>query len=1430
MSPMTVSAENLDIGSNKVHDPKITICHFPPGNEENPQTIEISQSAWDAHEAHGDYLGECVVPPEEEECSLEDSLFVNGSFEEPEVTNDTLWQKMSSVPDWTIAKVSDNTTTTLELHRGWSGNVAADGLQYAELDGDESTRIYQNINTEEGAEYKLFWSFAPRHDIGAEQNNLSVEVGGSQVASNGPTTGTAPLAQEDWESSSYVFVADSNSTEIAFEDIGPSDSFGTFVDNVRLCKTADPIENPPEPYFTIKAHKIVCDNESYLPNWGDGSGPSQITATTAIDYVNEMDGPCWLEDDWSFQWGIGVNAMPGDYLGYAEDGWLNFNTDSDEAIPAEVQVYRNDGTVKVREVLPLESELEYIPFSYTPGDGTPPGDNVSAELYCSTDILNYDNYDFISNPQFGQTYYCVAFNALASGYAAYCGDGVVNQDWEQCDSGSQLELSTSNTEGGGGGSVVGCSEQCQFVVPPQQCSDLTLAKIHVDEVLNWQGGDMTGDVFLGSESNVIPSEVWFPLYWNGNYYLDSDLSNYEDVEGFAVQRLQDSLRVVMHGTGAQGDKEHVDGHIEFYNATVGNLTSDNSNSYPNSNQLENGFDGTGVELYNAGNDEVWTADDNMSHYWLTTTTADDGYYTDWQIVEDCSGSSICGVKFHDTDKDGTQQSQLEENLSDWTINLYEKYSCSEGDEWADSVVSYTPGPNVPAERSNPNKALGVAENNDTINFVSLGVGGELVLAFDNFIENKAGDDIEIIETSYNNPSCASYPEYVHVYASQDGNTWTDLGTACQEGDPSFDLGSLPWAKYVKLLDNSSNTADGFDVDGVRAINCLNAGQEALATTTTTEKGYCFSNIEPGDYMVCEEMQEGWTNSTPLCQQVSVNDTDNHEAIVDFGNYETTDPSTPYAPWCSALLGIVRGAIESQIYNDVADLNDDEVVDLIDVAMIAQLYAEGDDDTCYAQFEDPEDEFHWSCENLTDVDWCGGLYQGVKDSLGSSEGDENYFFVYDLNNDHGDGTYGDGVINLSDVSVMAQLLAEPVNQYDCYEHYPFFSCEQPPQNTPPVITLTGDATVYINQGDTYVDAGATANDNEDGDLTDDIVTDNPVDTSTPGTYVVTYNVTDSNGAPADEVTRIVIVQSQGGGDPICGNNIVEAGEECDGSAPEGYQCTENCTLVQNQTPPPSTPSGGGGGGGGIWPPRISNLGDDAQCQATTISWNTSELVPSWIVYGTDENNLDQEYKNDEVTRNHSVALEGLLPDTTYYYEVRAENRYGIGKDGDNSFTTPPAEICGEVLGEKIEETAPDPSICDFVRPSGSIGADKDVSNVFTYPDGSLIRYECDHSMGVYALINQMKYHIPNLEYLRNHYFGKRIYNVSWQVFNQYPDYTPDGQIAGIKQYADGTLLRGSDHRVYVIINGRKVHIKTLEELMKYAGQEIVSVSDEVLAQY
>ena len=77
------------------------------------------------------------------------------------------------------------------------------------------------------------------------------------------------------------------------------------------------------------------------------------------------------------------------------------------------------------------------------------------------------------------------------------------------------------------------------------------------------------------------------------------------------------------------------------------------------------------------------------------------------------------------------------------------------------------------------------------------------------------------------------------------------------------------------------------------------------------------------------------------------------------------------------------------------------------------------------------------------------------------------------------------------------------------------------NTAPEITLVGDATINLSVGDEYSELGAIYTDNLDASG-DAITGGDVVDTSTPGTYTITYDFTDSEGNAATQVTRVVIV--------------------------------------------------------------------------------------------------------------------------------------------------------------------------------------------------------------------------------------------------------------------------------------------------------------------
>ncbi len=75
--------------------------------------------------------------------------------------------------------------------------------------------------------------------------------------------------------------------------------------------------------------------------------------------------------------------------------------------------------------------------------------------------------------------------------------------------------------------------------------------------------------------------------------------------------------------------------------------------------------------------------------------------------------------------------------------------------------------------------------------------------------------------------------------------------------------------------------------------------------------------------------------------------------------------------------------------------------------------------------------------------------------------------------------------------------------------------------PPVISLVGSSTIYLGVGDTFTDAGATAEDSIDGDITSSITSSGTVDTATEGTYLITYTVSDAAGNSVS-ITRTVIV--------------------------------------------------------------------------------------------------------------------------------------------------------------------------------------------------------------------------------------------------------------------------------------------------------------------
>jgi hypothetical protein len=77
-------------------------------------------------------------------------------------------------------------------------------------------------------------------------------------------------------------------------------------------------------------------------------------------------------------------------------------------------------------------------------------------------------------------------------------------------------------------------------------------------------------------------------------------------------------------------------------------------------------------------------------------------------------------------------------------------------------------------------------------------------------------------------------------------------------------------------------------------------------------------------------------------------------------------------------------------------------------------------------------------------------------------------------------------------------------------------------TLPVIVLAGNAAENVAVGSEYIDAGVSASDNYDGDITSSINQLGDVDSDNIGLYTLTFNVADSQGNDAITVTRTVEV--------------------------------------------------------------------------------------------------------------------------------------------------------------------------------------------------------------------------------------------------------------------------------------------------------------------
>lgn len=223
------------------------------------------------------------------------------------------------------------------------------------------------------------------------------------------------------------------------------------------------------------------------------------------------------------------------------------------------------------------------------------------------------------------------------------------------------------------------------------------------------------------------------------------------------------------------------------------------------------------------------------------------------------------------------------------------------------------------------------------------------------------------------------------------------------------------------------------------------------------------------------------------------------------------------------------------------------------------------------------------------------------------------------------------------------------------------------NTRPVITLTGSATMSITQGTTFTDPGATASDDRDGNITSRIVRTGSVNTATVGTYALRYDVSDTAGNAATTVSRSVTVTAGTVTPPPPstdnGDNDGTASSTGQFSAPSAALYTLN-NAKQRVFPRHIDTGFGGNGHAETWDGRVF-------VRTRTDGWFASTLRPERITLNSDGT---PNFANGAFGNSVALELNSQAPDMQHNWiaiipdpAVTGENPYPSTSTGTYSAT-------------------------------------------------------------------------------------------------------------------------------------------------------------------
>ncbi len=366
------------------------------------------------------------------------------------------------------------------------------------------------------------------------------------------------------------------------------------------------------------------------------------------------------------------------------------------------------------------------------------------------------------------------------------------------------------------------------------------------------------------------------------------------------------------------------------------------------------------------------------------------------------------------------------------------------------------------------------------------------------------------------------------------------GTIAAEGNNGQGIVGIAWQAQIMALKFLSGEGVGYTSDAINAIlyaadngavisnnswssvgatYVLEQYQAPLkdAIEITNQAGHLFVAAAGNDYANNDEGHSNYPAGIPLTNIISVAATDRNDELADFSNYgevevdiaapgvaiystipgglydsfNGTSMATPHVAGAAALLYATKPDITPQEAKAILMNTADPVASLagkvgnsgrLNLANALNALSEGG--SCSAHTATPQNHI-----NAGRAHNCG------------------FFNLYACAN--GSNTQ----IGLASSSTSVELVESSPGYFEVGQ------CAAG-LDLPPFISMNGDAEARVLLGDSYTAPGAVASDREDGALS--VTSSGSVDTSTAGSYVITYNATDSAGNSATTERRLVHV--------------------------------------------------------------------------------------------------------------------------------------------------------------------------------------------------------------------------------------------------------------------------------------------------------------------